>query len=246
LVIPVLLLRRGALVKTRAFRHPTYIGDPINAVRILNELKADELVFLDTLASRENRPVSIDFVKRVGDEANMPFAVGGGIRSTEQVRRLLTAGAEKVVINSQAAMLPEFVNEASAEFGASTITVCIDVKRTWVGRLCTWTHGGTRKTRYSPETFARVMEERGAGELIVQSIDRDGGMQGYDIQLVRSISEAVRIPVVALGGAGSLEHLAAGYREGRASGLGAGSMFVFQGSQRGVLISYPRKSDLQI
>lgn len=244
-VIPVLLLRRDGLVKSRGFTDYTYVGDPINAVRIFNELKADELVFLDILASQEGRHVSLDFVTRVGDEAHMPFSVGGGIRSTETIRQILKAGAEKVVINTHAAMSPDFVAEAAATFGSSTITVCIDFKATSHDGVQTWTHGGTRPSGLSPEAFARVMEEKGAGELIVQSIARDGMMQGYDVAQVERISRSVHIPIVALGGAGHLEHLKEAYRDGHASALAAGSMFVFHGSKRGVLISYPERSELQ-
>jgi imidazole glycerol-phosphate synthase subunit HisF len=244
-VIPVLLLSNGGLVKTRCFGKARYVGDPINAVRIFNDLKADELVFLDILATKQKRVISLDFVTKVGDEADMPFSVGGGIRSLDTIRRILGAGAEKVVINSYAAEAPDFIAEASTTFGSSTITVCIDVKQTWRGRTRTWTRSGTKPTRYSPEDFARLMEQKGAGEIILQSIVRDGTMQGYDIDLISRISAAVTIPVVALGGAGNLGHLAQAYREGRASGLAAGSMFVFQGPKRGVLINYPERNELR-
>lgn len=244
-VIPVLLLYNGGLVKTTGFGKPRYVGDPINAVRIFNDLKADELVFLDILATKQKRVISLDFVTKVGEEANMPFAVGGGIRSLDTIRRVLGAGAEKVVINSYAAEAPDFIAEASRTFGSSTITVCMDVKQTWRGRTRTWTRSGTKPTRYSPEDFARLMEQKGAGEIILQSIVRDGTMQGYDIDLISRISAAVTIPVVALGGAGNIGHLAQAYREGRASGLAAGSMFVFHGPKRGVLINYPERNELR-
>src|SRR5215207_9294216 len=162
-VIPVLLLRNGGLVKTEGFGSERYIGDPINAVRIFNDLRADELVFLDILATREGRLISLDFVRNVGEEANMPFAVGGGIRSLPNIRNILSAGAEKVVINSFAAENPDFIAEAADSFGSSTITVCIDAKKTWRGASRTWTAGGTRATSYAPDEFARLAEEKGAG-----------------------------------------------------------------------------------
>src|SRR3954452_19289116 len=196
-VIPVLLLRNGGLVKTEGFGKQRYIGDPINAVRIFNDLRADELVFLDILATREARLISLDFVRKVGGEANMPFAVGGGIRSLADIRSILSAGAEKVVINSHAAENPDFIAEAADSFGSSTITVCIDVKKKWRGADRTWTAGGSRATSYAPEQFARLAEEKGAGEIIVQSIQRDGTMEGYDLDLIGRVSEAVTIPVVA-------------------------------------------------
>lgn len=239
-----MLLRGNALVKTRKFRAPTYIGDPINAVRIFNELKADELVFLDILASKEKRRISLDFVRKVGEESNMPFAVGGGIATLDDIRSVMVAGAEKVVLNSHAAQDPNLVEQAARAFGSSTIVVCIDVKKDFLGRPRAWSFGGTRSTGQSPKEFARLMEQRGAGELIVQSIVRDGEMEGYDIELIRTIADAVTIPVVALGGAGSLEHLRLARLEGHATGLAAGSMFVFQGLKRGVLINYPERLEL--
>lgn len=243
-VIPVLLLRDGGLVKTERFGRQRYIGDPINAVRIFNDLRADELVFLDILATREGRLVSLDFVRDVGEEANMPFAVGGGIRSLESIRAILSAGAEKVVINTFAAENPDFIAQAADSFGSSTITVCIDVKSKRLGGQRTWTAGGTRATSYAPEQFARLAEEKGAGEIIVQSIPRDGTMEGYDLELVRRVSDAVTIPVVALGGAGAVEHLREAYDRTHASGLAAGSLFVFHGPRRGVLINYPDRAEL--
>jgi cyclase len=244
-VIPVLLLRNGGLVKTEGFGKQRYIGDPINAVRIFNDHRADELVFLDILATRERRLISLDFVRNVGEEANMPFAVGGGIRSVQDIRNILSAGAEKVVLNSFAAENPDFIAEAADSFGSSTITVCIDVKPKRFGAPRTWTAGGTRATAYAPEEFARLAEDKGAGEIIVQSIQRDGTMEGYDLDLISRVSQAVTIPVVALGGAGGLDDLRQAYDETHASGLAAGSMFVYHGPKRGVLINYPDRAELR-
>ena len=244
-VIPVLLLKDLALVKSIGFKNFKYIGDPINAVKIFNDLKADELVFLDITASKENRLISLDFVKDVGEEANMPFAVGGGIRSIVDIRKIISAGAEKVVINSYAAENPDFIKEASDTFGSSTIVVCIDVKKKLFGGLQTWTLNGSKSTKFSPIDFAKLMQEKGAGEIIIQSIERDGTMEGYDLELIKSISESVSIPVVALGGAGKLIHLEEGYQKGFANGLAAGSLFVYQGSKRGVLINYPGKKEIK-
>lgn len=244
-VIPVLLLRHAALVKTERFANARYIGDAINAVKIFNDLRADELVLLDIDASREQRTISTDLIKSVGEEADMPFAAGGGIRSLRQVRDILAAGAEKVVIGSYAAENPKFVEEAATRFGSSTIVVCIDVKtdpRTGERRV--WTMNSTRRTQYDAVEFARSMQSNGAGEIIVQAIDRDGTMKGYDIDLIRSISVAVEVPVVALGGAGTVQDFHDAHVTGLASALAAGSMFVFHGKKRGVLINYPRPSEL--
>ena len=243
-IIPVLLLKDLAVVKSVQFRNHKYIGDPINAVRIFNELEADELVFLDITASKRKRLISLDLVKAVGEESQMPFCVGGGITGLGDIEAIVAAGAEKVVLNTCAGRDPDFVKAASDEFGSSTIVVCVDVKRTLFGVERTWIVGGSRATRFSPLDFAKLMEDKGAGELIVQSIEKDGTMEGYDIDLIGSISQSVSIPVVALGGAGRNEDLVAGYRYGFANGLAAGSLFVYQDRRRGVLINYPEKGDV--
>lgn len=243
-IIPVLLLKDLAIVKSVQFRNYKYIGDPINAVRIFNDLEADELVFLDITASKKNRLISLDFVKAVGEESQMPFCVGGGIRTLADIKAIIAAGAEKVILNTSAGRDPDFVKAASDEFGSSTIVVCIDVKRTLFGVERAWILGGSRATHFSPVDFAKLMEDKGAGELIIQSIEKDGTMEGYDIDLIRSIAQAVSIPVVALGGAGRIQDLVDGYRYGFANGLAAGSLFVYQDRRRGVLINYPTKSDV--
>ena len=244
-IIPVLLLKNQGLVKSVAFKNYRYIGDPINAVKIFNDLKADELVFLDILASKERRTISLDFIKNVGEEANMPFSAGGGITTLEQIQAIIAAGAEKVVINTKAALDPDFIRSASKTFGSSTIVVCIDVKKKFLGKEQTWILGGSRQASADPVGFAMQMEERGAGEIIIQSIERDGKMQGYDIALIRKISEAVKIPVIALGGAGNIQHLKQAYSDAYANGLAAGSMFVYHGSRNGILINYPEKAEIE-
>ena len=243
-VIPILLLKNKGLVKSINFKNYRYIGDPINAVRIFNYLKADELAFLDINASAEGRLISLDFVKNVGEEANMPFSVGGGIASIESIRSILAAGAEKVIINTKAVTDTEFIRMATETFGSSTIVVCIDVKKNFWGYEKIWTSNGRKQSFYSPVDFAQIMEEKGAGELIVQSIKRDGSMSGYDIDLINRVSHAVSIPVVAAGGAGTLEDLELAITKGHASAVAAGSLFVFHGSRKGVLVNYPERSTL--
>jgi cyclase len=245
-VIPVLLLKNKGLVKSIKFKDYRYIGDPINAVKLFNDLGADELVFLDILATRENRTVSLDFVKHVGDEANMPFSVGGGIRSIKEIQKIIGAGAEKVIINTFAVENPGFIREASDEFGSSTITVSIDVRRNIFGKEHTYIHSGKKQTSHDPVSFARLMEDMGAGELIINSIEHDGMMQGYDISLIRRVSEAVSIPVVALGGAGSKDDLKKAVDEAYASAVAAGSLFVYHGARRAVLVNYPEKEQLNL
>jgi imidazole glycerol-phosphate synthase subunit HisF len=243
-IIPVLLLKDEGLVKSKQFKSYKYIGDPINAVKIFNDLKADELVFLDILATKKNSLISLDFVRNVGEEANMPFSVGGGIKTIKDISSIVKAGAEKVVINSAAVTNPKFIAEAVETFGSSTITVCIDVKKNFFGKELTWILNGNKSTKYTPIEFAILMEEMGAGEIIIQSIDRDGMMKGYDLNLIEKISRSVTIPIVALGGAGNLNHMKEAYQKSYANGLAAGSMFVFQGSRQGVLINYPDKSEI--
>src|SRR5215203_6868029 len=201
-VIPVLLLKDRALVKSVRFKNHKYIGDAINAVRIFNELKADELVLLDIDATRSGRLISLDFVREVGEEACMPFSVGGGVRTADDIQAILAAGSEKVVIGSQAGRDPEFIKRASEQFGSSTIVVCMDVKKKLFHGERTWVLNGSTSTPYTPIEFAQMMEVNGAGELIVQPIERDGTMKGYDIELIKTVSTSVSIPVIALGGAG--------------------------------------------
>jgi imidazole glycerol-phosphate synthase subunit HisF len=244
-IIPVLLLRNLGLVKSVAFRRHRYIGDPINAVRIFNDLLADELVFLDIDATREKRLINLDFVHDVGEEANMPFAVGGGIRTLEDIRTILAKGAEKVVIGSSAFHKPDFITEASKEFGSSTISVCMDVKRSFLKGKRVFVGNANHNTHYTPEGYAKMMEDMGAGEIIVQSVDRDGIMKGYDIELIRNVSEKVSIPVVALGGASGTSDFSDAWHKGYATGLAAASMFVYQGPLNGVLINYPEQRELK-
>ena len=243
-VIPVLLLNNNHLVKSRKFKDYRYIGDPINAVRIFNELLADELVFLDITASKNNRTISLDLIKDIGEEANMPFCVGGGIRELSQIQHIISAGAEKVIIGSYAVNNPDFIRQAADEFGSSTITVCIDIKKKFLGKEQVWSVNGTKASGFNPLEFAQLMERNGAGEIIVQSIEKDGDMQGYDLALTKSIADKVNIPTIALGGVVSVDDLKNGYSEANASGLAAGSLFVYYGPNKGVLINYPEKKEL--
>jgi imidazole glycerol-phosphate synthase subunit HisF len=243
-VIPVLLLKGQGLVKSVKFKNFRYIGDPINAVKIFNDLKADELVFLDILATKEKRCISLDFVKKVGEEANMPFAVGGGIRTIQDIKQIINAGAEKVIINSYSVENPEFIRKASDEFGSSTIVVSIDVKKKLFGKSQLYIYGGSRSTGIEPLVFAQLMQKMGAGEIIINSIDRDGTMLGYDLYLIKRICEAVTIPVVAAGGAGKLTDFKIAINDGNASAVAAGSLFVYHGARNAVLVNYPKNSEL--
>lgn len=242
-IIPCLLLKNKGLVKTVNFGNPNYIGDPINAVRIFNDFEADELVFLDIDASKENRCIDLEFVKKIGEEAFMPFAVGGGISTIDQIKSILNNGAEKVVLNTHAIENPEFIKQASDIFGSQSIIVSLDVKKDLNGyNVCT--RSGTKNTGLDPVSVAKQMECLGAGELIINSIDKDGSMEGYDLSLIKKISESVNIPVIALGGAGDLSDFSKAVKAG-ATAVSAGSIFVYSGKNRGILINYPDKEELK-
>jgi imidazole glycerol-phosphate synthase subunit HisF len=245
-VIPALLLKNTGLVKTTKFKNPRYIGDPINAVKIFNDMEADELVFLDILASKMNRCISIDFVRKVGDEANMPFSAGGGIKSVDQIKNILNAGAEKVVINSHALADKTLISKASNDYGSSTIVVCVDVKKSYFGRYHIYTKCGTKRTKMDIVDYIQEVEKQGAGELIINCIDRDGTMEGYDIELMKRVSESVGIPVVALGGSGNIKHMSDVLDQTYVSAVAAGSQFVYHGNRNAVLINYPSQKELKI
>ena len=244
-IIPVLLLKNLGLVKSIKFKNHRYIGDPINAVKIFNDKKADELVFLDIKASKENRLISLEFIHKVGDEANMPFAVGGGIKTIQDIRSILENGAEKVVINTAAYENPVFIKEAVDAFGSSTIVVCLDVKKNFFGKYQLVYKHGAVKAKEDVVEFVQKMAEYGAGEIIIQSIDRDGTYAGYDIELIKLVSNAVTIPVVALGGAANYSDFSLAVKEGLASAVAAGSLFVYHGPRRAVLISFPTNHEIK-
>lgn len=244
-IIPLLLLKHKGLVKSVKFRNYTYLGDPINAVRLFNDLKADELMLLDILATKENRSIDPDLVRQIGDEANMPVAVGGGIQTIRQIRDCIHAGAEKVVINAAAIQTPDFVRVAASEFGSSTIVVSMDIKSNFFGQQRVYTEGGSRSTGLDPLQWAQQLEACGAGELLVTSINHDGMMQGYNLPLIRTLSTTVGIPVIAAGGAGCLADLKMATQTAHASAAAAGSLFVYHGPRKAVLINYPTTDALR-
>lgn len=244
-VIPCLLLKGKGLVKTVKFKEPRYIGDPINAVRIFNEKQADELIFLDITASIEERCVSVDLMKQIANEAYMPFAVGGGIGNAKQIRQLLSAGAEKVVINSSSVVNPSLIKKSANMFGSQSIVVSIDVAKNFWGKYEVFILSGTKGTKLDPVAHAKHMQELGAGEIFVNSIEKDGTMTGYDVEIIRKISDSVSIPVVASGGAGKLKDFKEALIKGNASAVAAGSLFVFHGPRKAVLINYPSQEELR-
>ena len=244
-IIPVLLLKDNGLVKSTKFKNYKYIGDPINAVRIFNELYADEIVFLDIEATKKGKLIDLQLVREIGEEANMPFGVGGGVKTLDDIQKLIQAGAEKVIICSEALQRPEFIREASDAFGSSTISVCLDLGKAFFGGTKLFSHCGTKKHVISPLDFAKQMEGFGAGEIIIQSIEFDGMMNGYNYSESISIAKSITIPVTILGGAGKLSDVRSTHEQFIFNGYAAGSLFLYQGVHRGVLINYPEKELLK-
>ncbi len=243
-VIPVLLLQKGGLVKSVKFSDHKYVGDPINAVKIFNEKEVDEIVVIDIDATREGRSPRINQINEIASEAFMPMAYGGGIKTIEQVKEILFNGAEKVIINKTAHVEPELITEAARLFGSQSIAVSIDFKKTLLGGYRVFTDNGRNKTSWSPSAFAKKMEDAGAGEIILNSIEHDGTYKGYENSLIKEVADAVSIPIIAVGGAGSVEDFAKAKQSG-ASAVAAGSMFVFQRPHQAVLISYPSQQELR-
>jgi cyclase len=243
-VIPCLQVSGGELLKTRRFKDPIYLGDPINAVKIFNDLECDELVVVDIRATVENRPPDFALIEEFASEAFMPLTYGGGINSVEQVRRILSIGIEKVVIGAAAAE-GTLIAAAAAIFGSQSIVVSVDVRKTLFGRREVWIRSGTRSTGIEPRAYAAQMESQGAGELFVQSIDLEGARTGYDLALMSEVSGAVNIPVIACGGAGSLGDIRLLMRSSGVAAAAAGTMFVLHGKLKAPLISYPRPNEIE-
>lgn len=243
-IIPCLLLRNNGLVKTVKFRESTYIGDPVNTVKIFNEKEVDEIFFLDIDATKTKKEPPYELIRNIASECFMPFAYGGGIQSLQQIEKIIKSGAEKIIINSRAFLQKNFINEAVQQFGSSTIAVSIDVKKEFLRGNTVYIKGGTQSTGKNPVEYAREIESEGAGEILINSIDRDGLMEGYDIELIKSISQSIRIPIIACGGAGKLSDFSLAVKQGGASAVAAGSFFVFHGKRRAVLITYPSYSEI--
>ncbi len=243
-VIPSLLLRNGGLVKTVQFGRPRYVGDPINAIKIFNDKEVDELVILDIEATKRGS-IDLGLLARINKEAFMPLAYGGGIRSEADIGRILALGYEKVVLNSAARNEPELISRAARLCGSQSVVVCIDAKRRRLSGHSVYDYRTGRPTADSPAVWAREVEGRGAGEVLLYSVDRDGTFSGYDIALIRSVAGSVTIPVVALGGARGIDDFEDALQEGGATAVSAGSLFVFHGRHRAVLITYPDKKMLR-
>ncbi|MBS1596772.1 MAG: imidazole glycerol phosphate synthase subunit HisF [Bacteroidetes bacterium] len=242
-VIPALLIQNNGLVKSVRFKDYRYIGDPINAVRIFNEKEVDELVVLDISATAENRPPDIQRIKEIAGEAFMPVGYGGGITKLEEVMELIAAGIEKVILNTVAFDNPQLVKDAAKYAGNQSIVVSIDVKKNLWGKYKVYTRNASHNTQKDPVEFAKQMEDAGAGEILLNAVDKDGTLAGYDLNLINMVSSGTNIPVIAMGGASSLDDMVLAIKSG-ASAVSAGSMFVFHGPHQAVLIGYPDQQQL--
>jgi cyclase len=236
-VIPTLLLSGQGLVKTTKFKNPVYVGDPINAVRIFNDKEVDELVILDIDASRMDAEPNYELITELASECFMPLAYGGGVKNIDQIRKLLRAGVEKVVINTAVTESKDIISEAAKIFGCQAIVASVDVKKGLLSGYKVFGKSGTEEVKQNFLEYIKELEEAGAGEILLNSIERDGTMMGYDIPLITSVTKAVRIPVVVAGGAGSVDHFRQALGAGAAA-VSAGAMFVFRGKHRAVLIGY--------
>ena len=241
-IIPCLLIHNGGLVKTTRFRDPKYVGDPLNAVRIFNE-KQYELIVIDIDATVFGRQPTIS-IANLAAECRMPLCYGGGVKSIEQIERIVALGVEKVSIGSASNYDSNLIQQAAQRVGSQSVVAVIDVKRGGLlGRHEAFTHNGTKKVGLNPIEIARQLEDDGAGEILLNSIDRDGTMKGYDLDLIDSVRNAIRIPMTVLGGAGSFEDMRALIDRYGPIGAAAGSLFVFKGKYRAVLIQYPSLSE---
>lgn len=242
-IIPCLLVQNGGLVKTVKFENPKYVGDPINAVRIFNEKEVDELIVVDIDATPLGREPNYKLIANLAAECNMPLCYAGGVRTPAQVERIISLGVEKVAIGAAAVATPDLISRSAQRVGSQSVVVVLDVKK--VGLLLrrheVFTERGNQPSGLDPVEFARQAQHLGAGELLVNSIDNDGMMKGYDVELVGRILDSVDIPVSILGGAGSLFDIRDVVRRHGAVGLAAGSLFVFKGKYRAVLIQYPTR-----
>jgi cyclase len=243
--MPCLLVRNGQLVKTIKFKNSAYVGDPINAVKIYNDKEVDEIIVLDVSATDEEKGPAFDLIASVASECFMPCTYGGGVRTLEHITKIFSLGIEKVVINTYAIENPLFIKEAASHFGSQSIVISIDAKRTMSGGYEVYTHGGKKSIRRDPVSVAQEIEKMGAGEILLTSIDQDGAMSGYDVDLIQRVAKVVKIPLIACGGAGCIEDLADAVKKGGASAVAVGSLAVFMGKNRAVLINFPVPEELK-
>lgn len=243
-VIPVLLIHNGGLVKSVKFSNYKYVGDPINAVKIFNEKEVDEIIVLDIDATKENRPPDFERIKEIAGEAFIPMAYGGGIATLEEIKQLFYLGVEKIILNHIAVKNTALVSAAAAMAGSQSVVVSVDVKKNMFGKYKVYMKNGRENTGMDPVEFAVKMQEAGAGEIMLNAIDRDGTYGGYDLALIKNVSNRLKIPLIACGGAADMDGFYPAIMHG-ASALAVGSMFVFQRPHQAVLISYPTQQEFK-
>lgn len=243
-IIPCLLVRDKGLVKTIRFKDSKYVGDPINAVKIFNEKEVDELTVLDIDATAQNREPDFQMIKNLANESRMPLCYGGGVKTVEQAMKIISLGAEKIAISSLAVENTSIISDISEAVGTQSVVVIIDVKKKklW-GGYDIYTHNGTKKSKHDLVKFVKDLDKIGVGEIVINSIDNDGVMKGYDLSLMKSVRENTSMPLTALGGAGKIDDLGELVKEFKTIGAAAGSLFVFKGVYKAVLINYPNKED---
>lgn len=243
-IIPTLLLRNESLVKTVRFGKFTYVGDPCNTVRIFNELEVDELLFLDITATLEKRSPNLRVLADIASECFMPLGYGGGIKSVDDAKAVFDIGFEKITVNTHAMESPNFISQLASKYGSQAVMASIDIKKDFWGCYQVRTHSGQQASKPNPVEWAKELESLGAGEILLTSIDREGTWEGFDLDLVKSVTEAVNIPVIAHGGAGTESHIDEVVRLSGASAVALGSMVVFQKKDMGVLINFPNREQL--
>jgi imidazole glycerol-phosphate synthase subunit HisF len=244
-VMPCLLVEDGRLVKTVKFKNPTYVGDPVNAIKIYNEKEVDELIIVDIIATKQKREPNFKLIKEIANECFMPVCYGGGISSIDEMKKLFNLGIEKVAVNSHAIDNPGLIKKAAEAFGNQSVICSMDVKKNIFGRYQVLTHNGTRNSKKTPVEYAQFVEKFGAGEILLNAIDKDGTWSGFDLELIKSVTDNVNVPVIALGGAGNSDHIAEAVKNAGASAVGLGSMAVFQGKDLGVLVNFPARKTLE-
>lgn len=243
-LIPCLLIHQGGLVKTLNFKNPKYVGDPINAVKIFNEKEVDELMVIDIDATVLNKEPDYKLIKNIATECRMPLSYGGGIKTLEQAKRIIGLGVEKVSLSSIAVESPDIIQKISQEIGAQSVVVVLDVKKISTSdEYKIYTHNAKKQSKLNPFEFVKICQDHGAGEIIINFIDKDGIMQGYDMDFAKKIMELVSIPMTFLGGAGSLSDIHLLYSTLGIVGAAAGSLFVFKGQYKAVLINYPNRRE---
>ncbi len=242
-IIPCLLIHNKGLVKTTQFSNPKYVGDPINAVKIFNEKEVDELIVLDIDSSINNTEPNYKLIEKLAYECRMPLCYGGGIKNVNQAREIFSLGVEKIAISSIAVENPKIISEIAERVGNQSVVVVLDIKKKLLGGYEIYTHNAKKKSGLDPFEFVQTIQSLGAGELVINSIDNDGLMKGYDYKLIKQISDRVKIPLTVMGGASSVEDFKRLIKEHDIIGLAAGSFFVFKGKYKAVLINYPTQNE---